>query len=65
MPAAAYAFLRQLIWVLKGRLVFIEGGDRRELGEGDCLEIGPPVDCVFRNESETPCVYAVIVLSGS
>ena len=64
MPASAYAFLRQLIWVLEGELVFVEGAARHEMREGDCLELGPPTDCVFRNESARPCVYAVAVLSG-
>jgi transcriptional regulator with XRE-family HTH domain len=65
MPAAAYAFIRQLIWVLEGRLIFIEGTVRHDLHEGDCLALGPPGDCAFRNESELPCRYAVIVLSNS
>lgn len=64
MPASAYAFLRQLIWVLEGELVFVEGAARHEMREGDCLELGPPTDCVFRNESSYACVYAVAVLSG-
>lgn len=64
MPAAAYAFLRQLIWVLEGDLVFMEGTTRHELRAGDCLELGPPSDCVFRNESGRACLYAVAVLSG-
>lgn len=63
MPASAYAFLRQLIWVLEGELVFVEGAARHEMREGDCLELGPPTDCVFRNESSHACVYAVAVLS--
>lgn len=61
MPASAYSQTRQLIWVLDGDLVFIEGGERHELGAGDCLELGPPGDCVFKNESARPCRYAVIV----
>ncbi len=62
MPAAAYAFLRQLIWVLEGELVFIEGATRHDLQAGDCLELGPPAYCGFRNESARPCDYAVMVL---
>lgn len=65
MPASAYAFIRQLIWVLKGELVFIEGTVRHEMKEGDCLELGPPMDCAFRNESRRDCVYAVAVLRAS
>ena len=62
MPASAFAFIRQLIWVLEGELVFVEGSVRHALGAGDCLRLGPPADCVFRNESAQPCLYAVIVL---
>jgi len=65
MPAAAYAFLRQLIWVLSGSLVFLEGSTRHEMEEGDCLELGPPSDCIFKNESATPCIYVVAVLSNA
>jgi transcriptional regulator with XRE-family HTH domain len=64
MPASAYAFLRQLIWVLKGELVFIEGQMRHEMRGGDCLELGPPMHCVFKNESRRACIYAVAALSG-
>ena len=65
MPASAYAFLRQLIWVLEGELVFVEGEVRHEMKQGDCLELGPPMDCVFRNEGTHTCVYAVAALSVS
>jgi transcriptional regulator with XRE-family HTH domain len=61
-PAASYAFIRQVIWMLKGRLVFEEGGERHALAAGDCLELGPPRDCAFRNESAQPCRYLVAVL---
>lgn len=62
MPAASYAFIRQVIWVLDGSLVFEEGAVCHRMGAGDCLELGPPVDCVFRNETDRPCTYAVVVL---
>ncbi|WP_432240089.1 helix-turn-helix domain-containing protein [Herbaspirillum robiniae] len=65
MPAAAYAFMRQLIWVLEGELVFVEGELRHEMREGDCLELGPPMNCIFKNESGVDCKYAVVVLSLS
>jgi len=60
-PAAAYAFIRQLIWVLDGCLTFIEGEVVHTLGAGDCLELGPAANCTFRNEQTDPCVYAVVV----
>ncbi len=62
MPASAYAFLRQLIWVLDGALTFIEGGTRHEMQAGDCLELGPPADCVFANETDRACTYSVTLL---
>lgn len=61
-PASAYTFIGQLIWVLKGRLTFVEGRMSHELGPGDCLELGPPVDRCFRNASRAPCEYLVAVL---
>ncbi|MFJ5930348.1 helix-turn-helix domain-containing protein [Sphingomonas sp. NPDC092331] len=62
MPASAYAFLRQVIWVLEGELIFVEGGVRHVLRAGDCLELGPPAECGFGNESADPCVYVVALL---
>jgi transcriptional regulator with XRE-family HTH domain len=62
MPAAAYVSRRQLVWALSGSLVFIEGETRHEMNEGDCLELGPPADCVFKNEGSKSCTYAVAVL---
>ncbi|MFO1326731.1 MAG: XRE family transcriptional regulator [Rubrivivax sp.] len=63
MPAAAYAFLRQLIWVLDGELVFVEGAVRHRMRKGDCLELGPPADCVFVNETGRACTYVVAALT--
>lgn len=63
MPAAAYAFLRQLIWVLEGELVFVEGEARHTMRKGDCLELGPPADCVFVNHTGRACTYAVLALT--
>ncbi|MGA0617071.1 helix-turn-helix domain-containing protein [Paracoccus sp. KR1-242] len=62
MPASAYAFQRQLIWVLEGELEFDEGPVRHRLNAGDCLQLGPPADCIFRNPGKFPCIYAVTVL---
>lgn len=64
MPASAYAFQRQLIWVLQGELVFVEGPLRHAMQEGDCLELGPPVDCVFSNETAQDCTYAIALLKN-
>lgn len=62
MPASAYAFLRQLIWVLEGELVFVEGEMRHGMRAGDCLELGPPAECGFANESTEACAYVVAAL---
>ena len=42
-PPDTYAFVHHQIWVLDGRLRFVEGTVTHELGAGDCLELGPPV----------------------
>jgi transcriptional regulator with XRE-family HTH domain len=61
-PARNYVSVRQLIWVLGGCLTFLEGEVAHTLREGDCLELGPPADCTFRNDQSVPCRYVVIVL---
>jgi transcriptional regulator with XRE-family HTH domain len=61
-PAASYAFLHQQIWVLDGRLSFREGDLQHELAAGDCLELGAPTDCVFRNATAAACRYLVAVV---
>jgi transcriptional regulator with XRE-family HTH domain len=61
MPAASYARIRQVVWVLDGELVVQEAGARYELEAGDCLGFGPPADTTFVNESLETCAYLVIV----
>jgi len=61
-PAAAFAFIRQAIWVLAGTLEFAEGTHLHRLRAGDCLELGQPADCVFANRSRAPCRYLVAVV---
>ncbi len=61
-PAASYAFIRQMIWVLDGTLTFTEGDTVHALGPRDCLALGPPADCTFRNAGPGPCRYLVAVL---
>ncbi|MBS1204172.1 MAG: LacI family transcriptional regulator [Proteobacteria bacterium] len=63
MPASSYALARQLIWLQEGELVFVEGDTRHEMKAGDCLELGPPNDCRFINESSAPCRYLVVRLN--
>jgi uncharacterized cupin superfamily protein len=45
--------------VLSGALVIIEGGERHELGTGDCLGFGAPAEVTFANETSAPCTYVV------
>lgn len=60
-PAAAFAFIRQTVWVLDGHLTFHEGATVHELDAGDTLELAEPAPCVFHNTTDTECRYAVIV----
>ena len=61
-PASSYAFMRQVILVLGGHLTFMEGDEAHELDAGDCLELGSPADCAFRNETGAVCTYLVAVV---
>ena len=63
MPASAYLHARQLIWLQEGELVFVEGEIRHEMQAGDCLELGPPNDCRFVNESAENCRYLIVRLN--
>ncbi|MFE7173931.1 helix-turn-helix domain-containing protein [Streptomyces sp. NPDC057616] len=60
-PAAAFAFVRQVVWVLDGRLTFHDGGTVHELEAGDTIELGDPTDRVFVNDTDTQCRYAVVL----
>jgi transcriptional regulator with XRE-family HTH domain len=62
LAASSYRHIRQVLWLIEGRLTLIEGGQATELAAGDRLEFGEPADCVFRNESEATCHYLVAVL---
>ncbi|MDH4413304.1 MAG: XRE family transcriptional regulator [Rhizobium sp.] len=58
-PASAFSFQHQQIYVLDGRLDFIEDGRSHQLLAGDCLQLGAPSDCVFVNASERATRYLV------
>ncbi len=62
-PAASHAFRQgHAIWVLAGRLRFIEGEETFDLGPGDCLSLGPPADCEYVNPSATEgCAYIIAI----
>jgi transcriptional regulator with XRE-family HTH domain len=61
-PAAAYTFIHQQLWILDGTLTFHEGSTIHQLGPGDCLSLGPPVDHTFENRTRRLCRYLVIVV---
>ncbi|MEU6509012.1 XRE family transcriptional regulator [Streptomyces sp. NPDC046942] len=64
-PAAAFAFVRQVVWVLDGRLTFHDGDTVHELGAGDTIELGEPAERVFTNTTGSECRYAVILTRGT
>jgi len=59
MPADTYTFIHQQIWVLDGVLTFCEGDIEHRLDAGDCLQLGPPAPCEFRNDTNRACRYLV------
>lgn len=60
-PADSYAFADHQIWVLSGRLRFIEGDEVHELAAGDCLHLGPPVPGTYVNPTGEPVRYLVVL----
>ncbi|AKM31589.1 LacI family transcriptional regulator [Pandoraea faecigallinarum] len=61
-PSSAFTFQHQQIWVRQGTLAFEEGELTYDLKEGDCLQLGPPAPCTFRNPGKQPCVYVVALV---
>jgi transcriptional regulator with XRE-family HTH domain len=61
MPRESYLFIDQQIWVLQGRLRFIEGQQTHDLQAGDCLQLGEPEACTFENPTGSPCRYLVAI----
>jgi transcriptional regulator with XRE-family HTH domain len=59
MPRESYLFIDQQIWVLEGRLRFVEGEQAHDLDVGDCLQLGEPRACVFENPTRATCRYLV------
>ncbi|WP_052864335.1 helix-turn-helix domain-containing protein [Streptomyces niger] len=59
-PAETFAFVRQMVWVLDGRLTFHEGDAVHELAAGHRLELGAPAPCTFVNDGAEECRYAVV-----
>jgi transcriptional regulator with XRE-family HTH domain len=63
-PASSYRRFRQLLWMMRGKLVIEEGGTRHALEAGDCFGFGAPADVTFANETDEPCSYLVAVARG-
>lgn len=61
-PASSYWLIRQVLWVLEGKVIIDEGGNPTVLEIGDSLEFGAPTDVQFRNESGQPCRYLIAVV---
>jgi transcriptional regulator with XRE-family HTH domain len=62
LPAASYAFIRQAVWLLSGRLEIREGKNISVLEAGDRLEFGPPADSEYHNPGEKACRYLVALV---
>jgi len=62
LPASSYAFIRQQIWVMEGRLDFTEGEVVHKLAPGDCLALGAPADCVFHAPGPEPARYLTVLI---
>ncbi|PDQ19219.1 LacI family transcriptional regulator [Mesorhizobium sanjuanii] len=63
-PAASYAFIRQQIWLISGRLEFTEGSILHNLEPGDCLALGAPSDCTFHAPGPDAADYLVALARG-
>jgi transcriptional regulator with XRE-family HTH domain len=64
-PADARVFSHQQLYVLEGRLRFVEGDTAYELEAGDCLQLGPPAPTTFVNASALACRYLVALVPRS
>jgi transcriptional regulator with XRE-family HTH domain len=60
-PAAAYAFIAQLVWVLSGQLTLTDGPAVHTLAQDDTFELGEPRPREFRNDGTGDCRYLVVV----
>ncbi|RWB60487.1 XRE family transcriptional regulator [Mesorhizobium sp.] len=63
-PAASYAFIKQQIWLIGGRLDFTEGDVLHRLEPGDCLALGAPSDCTFHAPGPEAADYLVALVRG-
>ncbi|WP_353645506.1 XRE family transcriptional regulator [Mesorhizobium sp. WSM2239] len=65
LPAESYAFIRQQIWLMEGRLEFTEGDVVHLMEQGDCLALGPPSDCTFHAPGPAAATYLVALMRGA
>ncbi len=65
MPRESYLFIDQQIWVLEGRLRFIEGEEAHELVAGDCLNLESPNPASSRTRQTRPAVTSSRYASGN
>jgi transcriptional regulator with XRE-family HTH domain len=61
-PADSYRLVEHRILVLDGVLTFVEGDTTHVLEAGDCLQLGAPADCVYRNDGTVFARYLVILV---
>jgi transcriptional regulator with XRE-family HTH domain len=62
LPSSSYTLIRQIVWLISGRLNIREGDTVSRLKPGDRLEFGPPADSEFHNPGDVACRYVVAVL---
>jgi len=60
-PPAASRSLRQLLWVLEGAVEVETAGTVWTLGPGDCLAMSAGAGNAFRNRTDRPVRYAVVL----
>jgi transcriptional regulator with XRE-family HTH domain len=60
-PAESYRFVDHQILVLNGTLTFVEGDTVHTLEAGDCLQLGAPTNCAYRNDGDTVSRYLVVL----
>jgi quercetin dioxygenase-like cupin family protein len=60
-PSESFALASHQIWVLEGALRFLEGEVEHDLSAGDCLTLGTPAPGTYRNSTDRPCRYLVVL----
>jgi transcriptional regulator with XRE-family HTH domain len=64
-PPDPFVLTHHQIWVLDGRLLFLEGDIGHDLATGDCLELGPPQACTYTNPGKTTVRYLVALAKNA